>query len=73
MGLFSGIMALTAAVTLLIPETKGHSLAEIEKGVLYGESALSDSDIDGSTDGTHDREQHGKQAVEDSKPARESV
>lgn len=37
LGLFSGIMALCAAVTLLIPETKGRSIEEIENGVLYGE------------------------------------
>lgn len=31
-------MALTAAITLLIPETKGKTIEEIEHGVLYGES-----------------------------------
>lgn len=36
LGLFSGIMALNAAVTLLIPETKGKSLDDIESDVLYG-------------------------------------
>ena len=35
LGLLSGIMALTALVTLLIPETKGRSLEEIERGVIY--------------------------------------
>jgi hypothetical protein len=30
-------MALCAAVTLLIPETKGRTIDEIERGVLYGE------------------------------------
>lgn len=38
LGLFSGIMALTALVTLLIPETKGLSLEDIEGEVLYGGS-----------------------------------
>lgn len=36
LGLLSGIMALTALCTLLIPETKGRSLDEIERGVIYG-------------------------------------
>lgn len=36
LGMFSGIMALTTAVTLLIPEPRGKSLDEIEQGVLYG-------------------------------------
>lgn len=37
LGLFSGIMALCAAVTLLIPETKGLSLDQIEQGAQYGD------------------------------------
>jgi len=36
LGLFSGIMALTACVTLLIPETRGKTLEDIESDVLYG-------------------------------------
>ena len=36
LGLLSGIMVLTALVTLMIPETKGRSLEEIEHGVIYG-------------------------------------
>ncbi len=36
LGLFSGIMGLTAAVTLLIPEPGGKSLADIEGGLRYG-------------------------------------
>ncbi|CAK7201810.1 hypothetical protein SEUCBS139899_004525 [Sporothrix eucalyptigena] len=40
LGLFSGIMALVALITLLIPETKGRTIAEIESGVLYGGSVL---------------------------------
>ncbi|KAF2164026.1 hypothetical protein M409DRAFT_57122 [Zasmidium cellare ATCC 36951] len=38
LGLFSGIMALCAAVTLLIPETKDKSIEEIEAGVVFGEA-----------------------------------
>lgn len=38
LGLFSGIMALCAAVTLLIPETRGKSIEEIEAGVVFGEA-----------------------------------
>ena len=36
LGLLSGVMALTALVTLMIPETKGRSLEEIEHGIIYG-------------------------------------
>ena len=35
LGLFSGIMLLTALVTLLIPETKNRTLEGIEKDELY--------------------------------------
>jgi PHS family inorganic phosphate transporter-like MFS transporter len=46
LGLFSGIMALCSAVTLLIPEPKGKTIDEIERGVLYGESvAASDESL----------------------------
>ena len=38
LGLFSGIMALCSVVTLLIPEPKGRTIEEIERGVLYGEA-----------------------------------
>lgn len=48
LGLFSGIMALTATMPLLIPETKGRSLEEIEQGVLYGEAAPPASEADAS-------------------------
>ncbi|OCT46997.1 putative inorganic phosphate transporter [Cladophialophora carrionii] len=48
LGILAGIMALCAACTLLIPETKGRTLDEIEHGILYGESrspgVSSDSD-----------------------------
>ncbi|KAJ5376708.1 hypothetical protein N7509_013594, partial [Penicillium cosmopolitanum] len=37
LGLFSGIMLLTALVTLWIPETKNHTLEGIEGGELYQE------------------------------------
>lgn len=45
LGVFSGIMALTALVTLWIPETKGVSLAQIEQGCLYGEGDRGNSDV----------------------------
>lgn len=53
LGLFSGVMALCAAVTLVIPETKGKTIDEIEAGVLYGPAvaiAISDS---GSSQSSH--------------------
>jgi PHS family inorganic phosphate transporter-like MFS transporter len=37
LGLFAGVMALVAATGLLIPETKGMTLEQIEAGVLYGD------------------------------------
>ncbi len=39
LGLFSGLMALTAGITLMIPVTRGRSVDEIEEGVHYGVSA----------------------------------
>lgn len=45
LGLFSGIMALVALVTLLIPETKGKTLEEIENDTLYGRSISSSEDF----------------------------
>jgi MFS transporter, PHS family, inorganic phosphate transporter len=36
LGILSGVMVLTALCTLLIPETKGCTLDEIEKDMLYG-------------------------------------
>ncbi|KIW65921.1 hypothetical protein PV04_08135 [Phialophora macrospora] len=39
LGILAGIMALCALCTLLIPETRGRTLDEIEHGVLYGESS----------------------------------
>lgn len=38
LGFLTGIMALTAAATLLIPETKGLSLDQIEQGVVFGDN-----------------------------------
>lgn len=35
LGLFSGIMFLVALLTLMIPETKGKTLEDIENGVLF--------------------------------------
>ncbi|OAQ76909.1 inorganic phosphate transporter (predicted) [Purpureocillium lilacinum] len=46
LGLFSGIMALTAAVTLLIPEPKNMSLADIERGAHLGDQP---GDMDAGT------------------------
>ena len=37
LGILSGVIFLTALVTLMIPETRGMSLEEIESGALYGE------------------------------------
>jgi PHS family inorganic phosphate transporter-like MFS transporter len=37
LGLFAGVMVLVAATGLLIPETKGMTLEQIEAGVLYGD------------------------------------
>lgn len=45
LGLFSGIMALCALCTLLIPETKGVTIDEIEDEVLYGREKRSDESI----------------------------
>lgn len=36
LGLFSGILFLTALLTLWIPETKGKTLEQIENGDIYG-------------------------------------
>ena len=58
LGLFSGIMALCAAVTLLIPEPKGRSIDEIERDVLYGKSitasdeSVSSAQVETSSDET---------------------
>lgn len=53
LGLFSGIMGLIAIITLLIPETRGKSLADIENEVLYRNSVPSSPATDalGSDDG----------------------
>jgi len=44
LGLFSGIMALTACVTLLIPETTGKTLEDIENDILYGRARVTCGD-----------------------------
>ena len=41
LGLFSGLMALCAALTLLIPEPKGSTLHDVETDVLYGAEPVS--------------------------------
>ncbi|KAJ5748743.1 uncharacterized protein N7511_010439 [Penicillium nucicola] len=38
LGLFSGVMLLTALVTLMIPESKDRTLEGIERGALYGKT-----------------------------------
>ena len=43
LGILAGVMALCALCTLLIPETKGRTLDEIEQGVLYGVKKSADS------------------------------
>lgn len=48
LGLFSGVMMLTALVTLMIPETKGYSLEAIEKGAHFGDHDPVESSMDGS-------------------------
>ena len=67
MGLFSGIMALVALVTLWIPETKDVSIVQIEKGVLYGEAVGSDSDEATPSEAEIPVVQGDKQAQGDSK------
>lgn len=37
LGLFSGVMLMTALVLLMIPETRGYTLESIERDALYGE------------------------------------
>ena len=49
LGIFSGVMGLTAMVTLWIPETKGRTLAEIENDALYSAPTVGgDSGVDES-------------------------
>jgi len=67
LGLFAGIMALVALVTLWIPETKGVSIAQIEKGVLYGEILGSDADETASSEVEASAVQGYKQGLEERK------
>lgn len=69
LGLFSGIMLVTALMTFWIPETKNHSLESIEGGGLYGESTIAESStpstVSGSitkvfVDGATDKSSDGK-------------
>ena len=46
LGLFSGVMLLAALCTLLIPETQGTSLDDLESEALYGRGVLSASETD---------------------------
>ncbi|ERT01389.1 hypothetical protein HMPREF1624_02635 [Sporothrix schenckii ATCC 58251] len=50
LGLFSGIMALVALLTLLIPETKGRTLEEIESGMLYGSAVTVVREVEGESE-----------------------
>ncbi|KAJ5090836.1 hypothetical protein N7532_009520 [Penicillium argentinense] len=65
LGLFSGVMLLTALVTLWIPESNNHTLEGIERGNLYGSKEVSDgtnmdSSITGSITDIHvDATAHG--------------
>ena len=52
LGLFSGVMLLTALVTLWIPEAKGQSLEGIERGALYGDHENIENNIDSSVTGS---------------------
>lgn len=52
LGLFSGVMLLTALVTLWIPEAKGQSLEGIERGALYGDHENIENSIDSSVTGS---------------------
>lgn len=52
LGLFSGVMLLTALVTLWIPEAKGQSLEGIERGALYGDHDNVKNSIDSSVTGS---------------------
>ncbi|TPX12504.1 uncharacterized protein E0L32_000681 [Thyridium curvatum] len=42
LGLFAGVMAVCTALTLLIPETRGKSIEEIEQGAMYNYSNSED-------------------------------
>lgn len=66
-------MVLTALVTLWIPETKNVSIAEIEKGVLYGERVRSDSDEVRSDETEISTVKDHEQGLEDRKSVIESV
>lgn len=58
-------MALTALVTLWIPETKGVSLAQIEQGFLYGEGDRANSDVANSDETRSDETEISKVHVSD--------
>jgi len=66
-------MALVALVTLWIPETKGVSIAQIEKGVLYGEVVGSDSEEAAPSEGAVPVVLGHKQGLEDRKSMVEVV
>lgn len=47
LGILSGVIFLTALLTLMIPETKGKSLDEIENDTIYGRSIERSSTSEG--------------------------
>ncbi|KAH8697400.1 major facilitator superfamily domain-containing protein [Talaromyces proteolyticus] len=49
LGLFSGVMLLTALVTLLIPETKGRTLEDIENDIIYAKPLSNGGDSSGGS------------------------
>jgi PHS family inorganic phosphate transporter-like MFS transporter len=50
-GIMSGYLFLTALITLMIPETRGNTLEDIENGVLYGDAIESPVTSDNSLSG----------------------
>ncbi|ORX35290.1 major facilitator superfamily domain-containing protein [Kockovaella imperatae] len=49
LGLFAGIMALAAGITLMIPETKGTTIEDIENDKIFGGSSVFQDDSINST------------------------
>lgn len=49
LSLLPGVMALTGGVSLLIPETKGRTLADIGEDLPYAETPASSNDISPAT------------------------
>jgi hypothetical protein len=62
LGLFSGIMLLTALVPLIIPETKGQSLAAIEVDMMHADSS-STTDLNPDVDDSVKRKENLSRTV----------